>query len=203
MKALRFRVHNFRNIDDSGWIDLEQVTAFVGRNESGKTALLKALHKFNPASKEPYNPQKEFPRERYTRDYISRGNQTGMWPVCSVEFEIPDSIKTALESDSRPAEHIPGSVVATRFYDGTLGLEYPQEIPDSPVTPNSIIEAMNAFSSAARRLTVGDGDTEEQAQAPPFRTYRMDPSLDRGTPRNRRFKNRIRGRNFSNVCKES
>ena len=165
MKALRFRVQNFRNIDDSDWIDLEQVTAFVGRNESGKTALLKALHKFNPASREPYNPQKEFPRERYTRDYISRGNRAGMWPVCSVEFEIPNSIKAALESDSRPVEHIPEKVVATRYYDGTLDLEYPQEIPDSPVTANAILEALNAFSSAARRLVVGDGDTEEQAQA--------------------------------------
>ena len=46
MKALRFRVQNFRNINDSGWILLEQVTAFVGRNESGKTTLLKAFHKF-------------------------------------------------------------------------------------------------------------------------------------------------------------
>jgi len=35
------------------------VTAFVGRNESGKTSLLKASHKFNPATDEPYNPQKE------------------------------------------------------------------------------------------------------------------------------------------------
>ena len=32
--AARFRVQNFRNIDDSGWIPLEKVTAFVGRNES-------------------------------------------------------------------------------------------------------------------------------------------------------------------------
>ena len=47
LKILEFRVQNFRNIDDSGWIPLERVTAFVGRNESGKTALLKALHKFN------------------------------------------------------------------------------------------------------------------------------------------------------------
>ena len=43
----RFRVRKFRNIDDSGCIPVERVTAFVGRNESGKTALLKALHKFN------------------------------------------------------------------------------------------------------------------------------------------------------------
>ena len=37
MKAIRFRVQNFRNIDDSDWIELEKITAFVGRNESGKT----------------------------------------------------------------------------------------------------------------------------------------------------------------------
>src|SRR5258707_10419261 len=61
----KFRVRNFRNIDDSGWIPVEPVTALVGRNESGKTALLKALHKFNPATEEPYNPQREFPRDRF------------------------------------------------------------------------------------------------------------------------------------------
>ena len=49
LTATRFQVLNYRNIDDSGWIPLERVTAFVGRNEAGKTALLKALHKFHPA----------------------------------------------------------------------------------------------------------------------------------------------------------
>ena len=63
LKAVRYRVQNFRNIDDSDWIPLEPVTAFVGRNESGKTALLKALHKFKPATPEPYSPQPEFPRD--------------------------------------------------------------------------------------------------------------------------------------------
>jgi recombinational DNA repair ATPase RecF len=38
--AKEFRIRNFRNIDDSGWIELDRVTALVGRNESGKTALL-------------------------------------------------------------------------------------------------------------------------------------------------------------------
>ena len=61
LTATRFQVLNYRNIDDSGWIPIERVTAFVGRNESGKTALLKALHKFNPAIEEPYKAQREFP----------------------------------------------------------------------------------------------------------------------------------------------
>lgn len=63
MKAIRFRVQNFRNVDDSDWISLGRVTAFVGRNESGKTSLLKALHKFNPGTPEPYDAQREFPRD--------------------------------------------------------------------------------------------------------------------------------------------
>ncbi len=84
MKLNRFRVKNFRNIDDSGWIPVEPVTAFVGRNESGKTALLKALHKFNPATEEPYNPQREFPRDRFTAEFHGDGRE---FPVCEVEFE--------------------------------------------------------------------------------------------------------------------
>jgi hypothetical protein len=35
-----FRVENFRNIDDSGWIPVDRITTLLGRNESGKTALL-------------------------------------------------------------------------------------------------------------------------------------------------------------------
>ena len=66
LKAIRFRVYNFRNIDDSGWIPLEKVTAFVGRNESGKTALLKALHKFNPASGAIQSTTRISPRPLHT-----------------------------------------------------------------------------------------------------------------------------------------
>src|SRR4051812_46390121 len=94
LKAVRYRVQNFRNINDSGWIALERVTAFVGRNESGKTTLLKALHKFNPATAESYNPQREFPRDRYTREFRKAAD----WPVCSVAFEIDGELKTKIEA---------------------------------------------------------------------------------------------------------
>jgi predicted ATPase len=57
LNAIGYRVQNFRNVDDSDWIKLDRVTAFVGRNEAGKTTLLKASRKFNPATPEPDNPQ--------------------------------------------------------------------------------------------------------------------------------------------------
>src|SRR6266487_1401459 len=55
MKLRSFRVQNYRCIDDSGEAPVEHIKALVGKNESGKTSNLRALHKFNPASPEPYN----------------------------------------------------------------------------------------------------------------------------------------------------
>ena len=94
LKAVRYRVQNFRNIDDSGWVPLERVTAFVGRNESGKTTLLKALHKFNPATPEPYNAQREFPRDRYTREFKNASD----WPVSTVVFAIGPVLRPQIEA---------------------------------------------------------------------------------------------------------
>ena len=161
MKALEFRVQNYRNIDNSGWISLEKVTAFVGRNESGKTSLLKALHKFNPGTKEPYDAQREFPRDRYTRDYVSSGSEGGKWPVCSVRFEIQE------DAQKRIAELLgvncapPSTVVLTRYYDGFLDFEYEPQIREKLITADLILAALDEFASGARRLDISDEDPEE------------------------------------------
>ena len=49
MRLLKYRVTDFRSVEDSGWIDTDSVTALVGVNESGKTNLLLPLWKLNPA----------------------------------------------------------------------------------------------------------------------------------------------------------
>src|SRR5690606_11152324 len=65
MELKSFRVQNFRSIDDSGDIDVSRITALLGRNESGKSNILKALHSLNPADGfEALKPIKDFPRHR-------------------------------------------------------------------------------------------------------------------------------------------
>jgi len=65
IKLSKFRVHNFRCIDDSGWIRVSDITALVGVNESGKTALLSALHTLNPGSGNfNIDPIRDFPRDK-------------------------------------------------------------------------------------------------------------------------------------------
>jgi recombinational DNA repair ATPase RecF len=79
--------------------------AFVGRNESGKTTLLKALHKFNPSSPEPYNPQREFPRDRFTRDF----RIGAAWPVCTVEFQLTPEFRA--EPKNRLSSEVPDKAI--------------------------------------------------------------------------------------------
>ncbi len=165
MKAVKFRVQNFRNIDDSGWIPLERVTNFVGRNESGKTTLLKAFHKFNPATPEPYDAQREFPRDRYTRDYVAGGSKGAEWQVCSVAFALPDNLKAEIVTLLREGQEPPREAILTRFYDGSLSFEYEPVLIEEQLPPELVLKGLDAFASAARRLVAPAPDQEETTAA--------------------------------------
>ncbi len=47
MKLTKVRIKNYKCIHDSTEFDIDDITCLVGKNESGKTAVLEALHKFN------------------------------------------------------------------------------------------------------------------------------------------------------------
>jgi len=156
LRFTKFRVQNFRNIDDSGWIPVERVTALVGRNESGKTALLRALHKFNPATEEPYRPQREFPRDRYTAEFRGAGEDV---PVCHVEFELSDDFRGELR-ELLDVSDIPATATFTRFYDGSLAIEYDTAVPEDAVPPGELVSALGRFAKAARRIPATDAEEE-------------------------------------------
>ena len=68
MQLKAFRVQKFRNIEDSGEIELlDALTCVVGKNQAGKSALLRALHKFNPHLPAPYDMRREWPRGQRTK----------------------------------------------------------------------------------------------------------------------------------------
>lgn len=88
----------FRNVIDSGPIRFqEDVTALVGKNESGKTALLMALHRLNPANGDPdFDVQQDYPRWRLTRDR-KNGEIEATRPI-EATFELDADDISALES---------------------------------------------------------------------------------------------------------
>ena len=66
MKLTRFRIKNFRSIEDSTWVDVNDITNIIGVNESGKSNILLALWKLNPVTDDgKINLLADLPRERY------------------------------------------------------------------------------------------------------------------------------------------
>ena len=130
LRATRFRIQNFRNVDDSGWIKLDTVTALVGRNESGKTSLLEALHKFNPAAQLPYVAQREFPRDRFQSEYTAAKANT--IPVASVEFTIEEPLRSQIEGVTG-AQDVPRTATYTRYYGGNLTVAYDPPVTNKPL----------------------------------------------------------------------
>ena len=153
------RVQNYRNIHDSGWVPVERVTDFVGRNESGKTAFLKALHKFNAASGETYDPQRDFPRDRYTRDF--RNESASQWPVCSVRFSVAEEYAEELKK-THGLDVLIKKIEFTKAYSNQFSWEVTPDIRDDPVPASEFVAALEKFEKAARRL---DSKVAEQKEA--------------------------------------
>lgn len=79
MKLIRFEITDFRCVRTSNSVRVGDLTCLIGKNEAGKTALLKALYKLNPVieSDSAYDVVDDFPRA-YVEDYefeVSRGER--------------------------------------------------------------------------------------------------------------------------------
>lgn len=70
MKLSKVHVGKFQSVWDSNKFDVGQVTCLVGKNEAGKTAILKALFRLNPLvnTDAMFNATEDYPRA-YVKDY--------------------------------------------------------------------------------------------------------------------------------------
>ena len=129
MRLTAFRIQMFKCVIDSDWIAVTPLTVLVGKNESGKTALLKALHKFNPFKPEPY-AIREWPRGH--RDTQATGEV-----VCVAEFELaPEEVAELLALTNMPA--LPGTLQVTKDYAGKFEVLFPTEVFPDKLHPNEV-----------------------------------------------------------------
>jgi predicted ATP-dependent endonuclease of OLD family len=69
MQLVKAHVTNFRSVEDSGEFELDRVTCLVGKNESGKSAILLALAALfpHPATMVTLDKERDYPRRYLTR----------------------------------------------------------------------------------------------------------------------------------------
>lgn len=101
MRLLSVKVEDFKCVEDSEKFSIDQVTCLVGKNESGKSALLQALYKLNPDREEQrdFNLVEEYPR-RYLTEYQKRRRMNSDEPeanVLTTEWELEPSDIEAVE----------------------------------------------------------------------------------------------------------
>lgn len=146
-KLTKFRVQNFRSIEDSGYIDAENVTCLVGTNESGKTNLLLALWKLNPANNEPIVPLVDYPRKKYHNYSSTNGEEI----FITAQFEVDDSLAERLSQITGWHHSLVKEVLISRKYNGERQYEFAQNKLSSfeGTYLLSILEKLNSeFSSS-------------------------------------------------------
>ena len=97
----RFRICNYKVIDDTDWVQLDsRVTAFLGKNEAGKSSLLRAMWKCKNVADKKFDKLLDYPRDRYSPERKQSQD------VALLEFEL-----TPAESDALTAQFPKGSNV--------------------------------------------------------------------------------------------
>lgn len=121
MKVSRFRVTSFRSVQDSGWIDVDDVTALIGTNESGKSNLLLPLWKLNPAKDGEIHPTSDFPRKHFTAI-----RSAPIKPVfIEAEFTVSGALRSRLAAKTGLREEEVGQVRVRRRLSGEHEIDFP------------------------------------------------------------------------------
>lgn len=140
MRLKRYRVTNFRSVEDSGWVDTDDVTALIGVNESGKSNMLVPLWKLNPAREGDLRPTSDYPKTKFAE--IREHPEDFMF--IEAEFDTADFAKRLAVIAGLSVEQ--ASVVkVSRWYDGKYTVNFPKH---EHITTASSADLIQIISSA-------------------------------------------------------
>ena len=135
MKLTRARVVNYRSIDDSSWVNIDDVTALVGKNESGKTAFLQAIRKINSISgDEDGYTIRDYPRKGYIK--YKKIHEQNPCEVAQAEFELTPEEVGEIEANFGNGVLASNKVIVTKNYknDRAWKIELSESSSNSPNT---------------------------------------------------------------------
>lgn len=123
MLLSKFRVTEFRSVQDSGWIDAEQITALIGTNESGKTNVMLPLWKLNPAADGEINLQDDLPRDKY---HVYRNAEQK--PIfIRARYSLSSDERAELAKIIRCDQEELSDLIVARDFDGNYSYSFPNE----------------------------------------------------------------------------
>jgi hypothetical protein len=166
MRLRKARVKVYKSVEDSEWFTLDDMTCFVGKNESGTTAILEALEKINAARHERAGfKDTDYPRvlmDHYEPDEVA------VETVWALDDDEAAELTRLAGADEAVTGH---EVTVTKDYGNRLNWKLPVDMS----------------SAAAALLSSGALNAAEQAQlksaATPSALISALKSLDAPTPK--------------------
>lgn len=134
MKLLRFCVTNFRSVMDSGWIETDDITSLVGINEAGKSNIILALWKLNPARDGRIEPLHDMPVKEYT---AWRQKPETIYFI-SADFELSSTLIDKVTSLCQCDRNVASVVRIKRNYAGTYNVTFPKFKKSTELTTQNI-----------------------------------------------------------------
>ena len=178
MRITRARVINYRSIDDSSWVTLEDVTALVGKNESGKTAFLEAIRKINSISGEDDQFKiRDFPRKGYIK--YKKIHEQNPCTVAKAEFELSKEEVSEIEANFGEGVLASNKVIVGKNYKNERIWEV--NISESaPAIENSFT---SSFSPTPVSIAGGIADKTESGTISPVAKKIADDFLEKWLPK--------------------
>lgn len=152
----KYKVENFRSVLDSDWIECDNVTTLVGINEAGKSNLLLALWKLNPAREGSIDILHDMPVSKLS---TYRKNPENI-KFITAEFELTDENISQIESKVECDFQGNKSIIITRYYDEHYEIEFPEGKPLSTKTEKVVTNAEDAEEPTTEERSIEYEDAE-------------------------------------------
>jgi predicted ATP-dependent endonuclease of OLD family len=150
MKLKKFRVTNFRSVDDSGWIETDDVTALIGTNEAGKTNILLPLWKLNPAKEGEIVPTADYPRKRFT---TFRGEKQKPVFVTAI-FEADEKLAQELSTKTGLPKESFDEIVVSRRFSTEYEVDFPHAAPARSIPIKRVATILDSGSQDIGSMTL-------------------------------------------------
>ena len=148
MKLKSVRITNFRSIDDSEEFEIDDVTCLVGKNESGKTAILQALHKLKPSGEpEEFSKEIDYPRKRLVQYQADHGGKEAKAIETKWLLEEPEI--TILETEFGQGCLTSHEIKISKYY-GTSGTNWIIKFDENVIVSHLFEDAHFSASEKAQ-----------------------------------------------------
>ena len=157
MRLKAFQVKNYKTIEDSGRVEIDtNVSCLMGKNESGKSAVMQALWKFNNVAGAKFDRLFDLPAEHFTR------LRTTDPEVVVLEFSLEEADKAAFLKEFKALNSAPDVVTIRATYDGKRTFDF--KLSYTPAKYSSVSGIIQSIVGALNTLAASTTNTEEQSK---------------------------------------